>query len=71
MRSPELLQMLKSGVEMKAQIEESETYVSQIVGDDKACAARFTMPVENSKEVFEVIVRKVATHTGLQEQHAG
>lgn len=70
MRCPELLQMLKSNVEMKAHLEESEDYVSQIVGDDKACAARFTIPVEDSKRVFEVIVREVVTHTGLHDQHA-
>lgn len=67
MTSPrESLQSLKALIETNAQIEETNTRVTPIYGDENKCVARILSDVEDKTVVLEVTVRKLCLYDGLK-----
>lgn len=65
MNALELVQQVKSQIEASSQIEESETYVSQTMGNAKLGTIRVMIPVEGKVRVIEVTAKELVTYEGL------
>lgn len=68
MNAKELIQSLKTQIELQKQFDLSEAVVSQPIGNKELAKTRIMFPIEGTWKVFEVEAKEIATYEGIEIQ---